>query len=61
MNNILEKIAEVNGIVNGYVWGIPMLCLILGTGIFYTLISKCYQVTHFGEVLSNTVNSIFKK
>ena len=61
MNNILEQIAKVNSIVNDYVWGIPMLCLILGTGVFYTIISKFYQVTHFKEVLSNTVNSIFKK
>ena len=61
MNNILEQIAKVNSVVNDYVWGIPMLCLILGTGVFYTIISKFYQVTHFKEVLSNTVNSIFKK
>lgn len=61
MNNVIEQIASINSTLNGYVWGVPMLCLILGTGIFITLRSKFFQVTHFGEALNSTISSIFKK
>ena len=33
----MEAITEFVGTVNGYVWGIPMLILILGAGLFLTI------------------------
>lgn len=37
MEAIFEKIVAVNDWINGIVWGVPVLLLILGTGIFYTI------------------------
>ena len=33
----LEWVTKVNNGVNGFVWGIPMLILLIGTGIYFTV------------------------
>ncbi|MBP7480659.1 MAG: hypothetical protein KA785_09460 [Spirochaetaceae bacterium] len=37
MEAFAEAVASINGAVNSVVWGIPMLVLIIGTGIFMTI------------------------
>lgn len=37
MGKIMAVLETVNGWVNNFVWGVPVLLLILGTGIFYTI------------------------
>ena len=34
----MELILKINDILNGIVWGWPMLILLLGTGILYTTV-----------------------
>ncbi len=34
---MIKMITEINDAVNGVVWGIPMLVLILATGIFMSV------------------------
>ena len=58
---MLEKIAEINGSVNGIVWGIWGLALLIGTGIITTLITKVFQISHLGHWWKNTIGSMFKK
>lgn len=58
LNDILSNIAYYNGIVNGIVWGVPMLCLIIGVGIYYSIRTKFFQVTHAKDVYDNTVKGI---
>ncbi len=64
MDKILEVVANVNGVINGIVWGIPMIVLILGTGIWLTVRTKALQVrkfgTSWGETIIPTVKSIGK-
>ncbi len=55
----MDKIAEVNGIVNGFVWGVPMLVLLVGTGIWMTMRTGCFQLTHFGYWWKKTLGGIF--
>lgn len=59
INQIISTIDKYNSILNGLVWGIPMLCLILGTGIFYSIRSGFFQVRKFKDVLDNTVKGLF--
>lgn len=33
----VETIVKINEVVNGIVWGVPIMLLILGTGIYYTI------------------------
>ena len=57
----MDIIARANDWLNGIVWGIPMLVLIVGTGIFLTIRSRVVQIGHFGYAMKNTLGKIFKK
>ena len=65
MDKFFELVAKVNGVINGVVWGWPMIILILGTGIYLTLRTKALQVrkfgTSWGETIVPTVKHIGKK
>ena len=56
---MVEMITKVNGMVNGFVWGIPMLVLLIGTGILMTALTKVFQISHFGYWMAHTLGSIF--
>ncbi len=43
------------------VWGVPMILLMIGTGLFITIITKGVIFRHFGVVMKYTVVSLFKK
>ena len=58
LNSFVESIAHYNGILNGIVWGVPMLCLILGVGVFYAFRTRLFQVTHAKDVYDNTIKGI---
>lgn len=61
MEQILKAIENVNGKVNGVVWGMFGLILLIGTGIIITVITKFFQVSHIGLWFKNTLGSLFKK
>lgn len=56
---MIELITNVNGIINNFVWGIPMLVLLVGTGILMTVLTKVFQISHFGYWMRHTLGSIF--
>ena len=58
---ILDKIAEINGSINGVVWGIFGLALLVGTGIIVTCCTKFFQVTKLGLWWKNTIGNMFSK
>ncbi len=58
---MLDMIAKVNSAINGVVWGIPMLILIIGTGIYMTIRTKFFQISHAGHVGSKTIGGVFQK
>jgi len=60
MNGFLDQLATVNGKVNGFVWGLPMLILLVGTGILMTVLTKCFQISHFKHWIKNTIGGIFR-
>ena len=53
--NILSAVEKVNGAINDFVWGIPMIVMILGTGLLLTIRTRFLQVRKFGESLSTTI------
>ena len=57
--DFFTALTTVNGAINDFVWGIPMLVLLVGTGIFMTIITKVFQVSHIGHWFKNTLGSIF--
>lgn len=61
MNSIVEAVESINNAVNGFVWGIPMLALIISTGIFMTIRTRFFQITKIKHWLNATILAIFKK
>ena len=59
MNGLVDIITKVNTAVNDFVWGIPMLILLVGTGILMTLLTKFFQLSHIGHWWKNTIGGIF--
>ena len=61
MDRIVEIITSVNSAVNGVVWGIPMLILIISTGIYMTVRTGFFQITKIKHWANETFLAIFKK
>lgn len=56
---MVKVITDVNSAVNGFVWGVPMLVLLIGTGILMTCLTGVFQVTHFRHWVSKTIGAVF--
>ena len=55
----LDGVAKVNNAVNGVVWGVPALALLAFVGILMTVLTKVFQVTHFGHWMKKTIGAVF--
>lgn len=51
----MEIINEVNDFINNIVWGIPMIVLILGVGIYYTIRLGFPQITKIKRIYKGTL------
>ncbi|MCI8441283.1 MAG: sodium:alanine symporter family protein [Provencibacterium sp.] len=51
MQAFIEGFYRVNGAVSAFVWGLPMLALFLGTGIYFTICTRGLQLRRLGEIL----------
>lgn len=54
-------IKTINDYVNGIVWGVPVLILIFGTGIYFTIRLNFFQFRHFAFLVKKTVVAAFQK
>ena len=61
MDNLAQTIANVNDQVNGVVWGVPALVLLIGTGILMTVLTGFFQFRRFGHMWKNTIGGLFNK
>ena len=64
MERWMEAIFGENGIeraVNGVVWGVPAMVLILGTGLLLTVLCGFPQYRHFGHIMRNTLGKALNK
>ena len=57
----MEVIASINSAINGFVWGVPMLVLLVGGGILLTIRTFGVQFRKFGYAMKNTLGKIFTK
>ena len=55
----LEGVARVNDAVNGVVWGVPALALLAFVGVLMTVLTRVFQVTHFGHWIKKTIGAVF--
>ncbi len=61
MGKFLDIVSFVNGKVNGVVWGPVMLTLLIGTGLFLSIITGFLQFRKFGFAFKNTIGGVFSK
>ena len=60
MQMLIEWIEKANTAVHDAVWGVPMLVLLLATGVYLTAGTRFLQITKFRYVLKNTILSVFQ-
>ena len=58
-SGFLDHVANVNNAVNGVVWGVPALVLLAFVGILMTVLTKVFQVSHFGHWMKKTIGAVF--
>ncbi len=56
-----EKIASINQVVNGFIWGVPAMICIIGVGLLLSVRTRFIQIRKFGVAMKNTVGKIFDK
>lgn len=61
MQNFMGKLADINGVINDFVWVKIGLIILIGTGIFMTIITGVFQIRHIKEWFRCTIGSMFKK
>ena len=58
---MIQFITDLNNTINGFVWGIPMMVLILGVGVYLTVRCGFPQFRHFIYIMKNTLGKAFEK
>ncbi len=58
---MLDAIAAANTWLNGYVWGWPIIVLLLGTGVVLTVVTGAIQIRHLGTALREVLGRLFAK
>ena len=55
----MEFITQINDSINGFVWGMFGLVLLIGTGILMSVSTGFFQVTRIGHWFRHTLGSLF--
>ena len=61
MNTFFEQLASFNNDINGFIWGVFGVTLLILTGVLVTLLTKVFQITHLPLWWKNTIGSLFNK
>ena len=57
---MVQTISNINSAINGVVWGLPMMVLILGVGVYLSARTGFVQFRHFGHIMKNTAGLLKK-
>ena len=57
----MSSILAINKAIGDFVWGWPMLIMLLGTGLFLGFRTRFIVIRKFGYILKNTVMKMFSK
>ena len=58
---MIKFITDLNDKINGFIWGLPMMVLIMGVGIYLTIRCGFPQFRHFVHIMKNTLGKAFEK
>ncbi|WP_338752937.1 sodium:alanine symporter family protein [Bacillus sp. FJAT-52991] len=57
----MEKFEQVIASITGWIWGMPMILLLLGGGIFLSIRIGFFQFRYFPHIIKETFGKIFSK
>lgn len=57
----MDRLMELNAIINSFVWGPYMLVLLVGTGVYLTLRTNFMSILKLGYIMKNTLFKMFTK
>ncbi len=57
---LADKISLINEKANALVWGLPMLVLFIGAGLYFSFRLGFFQIFRFGHWWEHTISSLFK-
>ena len=57
----MEQLREFERALNGYVWGGPMIVLLMGTGLLLTFLTGFVQFTRLGTALREVLGKVFTR
>ncbi len=58
---MIAAIERWNAWLNGYVWGPPMITLLIGTGLLLTIVTRAPQVRYLGLALREVLGRMFQR
>lgn len=58
---MLEVVKSVNGVVNGFIWGIPAMICIIGIGLYLSIGTRFIQIRRFIYAIKHTLGKVFEK
>jgi AGCS family alanine or glycine:cation symporter len=53
-----QFVIDVNGVLNSYVWGWPMILLLVGTGVLLTVLTGFAQIRYFGFAMIEVLGKL---
>jgi AGCS family alanine or glycine:cation symporter len=56
-----DTLAALNSTINSYVWGLPMIVLLIGTGILLTILTGAAQIRYLGRALTEVLGKLTQK
>jgi AGCS family alanine or glycine:cation symporter len=61
MSQVLEQLHALERALNGYVWGGPMIVLLMGTGLLLTILTGFVQFARLGTSLKEVLGKVFTR
>jgi AGCS family alanine or glycine:cation symporter len=58
---MVESLQSLNTLINGYVWGWPMIALLMGTGLLLTVLSGAAQFRYLGTALREVLGKLTQR
>lgn len=59
MSDFLKQLEEINGTLNDFIWSKFGVYLLIFVGIFMTIVTLFFQVTHFRHWMKETIGRVF--
>ena len=56
-----ETIANINSVLNGFIWGVPAMVCIIGVGIWLSVRTNFIQIREFAHAIKVTIGRMFHK